>query len=118
MEEEAGFSEIEGAADSATLVFPSSSDSQCFMLLFLHTGLSSCSLKLALVEVMCYNYPLFHSHLLAIIDVVLVLCCQVQSNRHEAHYYDFHIVYSASYRVPVLYFRAYCSGMCFSLSLC
>ncbi|KAJ6880670.1 hypothetical protein NC652_033874 [Populus alba x Populus x berolinensis] len=57
VEEEAGFSEIEGAADSATLV---------------------------------------------------------QSNRHEAHYYDFHIVYSASYRVPVLYFRAYCSVMSMS----
>ncbi|CAK7349219.1 unnamed protein product [Dovyalis caffra] len=52
MEEETGFSEIEGAADNATLV---------------------------------------------------------QSNCHEVHYYDFHIVYSASYRVPVLYFRAYCS---------
>ncbi|KAF9669700.1 hypothetical protein SADUNF_Sadunf14G0134500 [Salix dunnii] len=33
----------------------------------------------------------------------------VQSKHHEAHYYDFHIVYSSSYRVPVLYFRAYCS---------
>jgi hypothetical protein len=30
---------------------------------------------------------------------------------NEAHYYDFHIVYSASYKVPVLYFRGYCSGM-------
>ncbi|KAL8549153.1 hypothetical protein ACS0TY_008132 [Phlomoides rotata] len=25
------------------------------------------------------------------------------------HRYDFHVVYSASYRVPVLYFRAYCN---------
>lgn len=25
----------------------------------------------------------------------------------EVHYYDFHIVYSSSYRVPVLYFRGY-----------
>uniref|UniRef100_A0A6N2MBR5 Ubiquitin-like-conjugating enzyme ATG10 n=1 Tax=Salix viminalis TaxID=40686 RepID=A0A6N2MBR5_SALVM len=33
----------------------------------------------------------------------------VQSKHHEAHYYDFHIVYSSSFRVPVLYFRAYCS---------
>ncbi|GAV76526.1 Autophagy_act_C domain-containing protein [Cephalotus follicularis] len=33
----------------------------------------------------------------------------VQSSHHEVHYYDFHIVYNASYRVPVLYFRAYCS---------
>ncbi|KAL1211977.1 Ubiquitin-like-conjugating enzyme ATG10 [Cardamine amara subsp. amara] len=34
----------------------------------------------------------------------------VQPLDNEAHYYDFHIVYSASYRVPVLYFRGYCSG--------
>ncbi|KAK4482998.1 hypothetical protein RD792_010173, partial [Penstemon davidsonii] len=27
----------------------------------------------------------------------------------EEHFYDFHVVYSASYKVPVLYFRAYCS---------
>ncbi|GFY99453.1 autophagocytosis-associated family protein [Actinidia rufa] len=33
----------------------------------------------------------------------------VQSCGHETHCYDFHIVYSSSYRVPVLYFRAYCS---------
>ncbi|KAK9281280.1 hypothetical protein L1049_004177 [Liquidambar formosana] len=33
----------------------------------------------------------------------------VQSYSHEVHCYDFHIVYSTSYRVPVLYFRAYCS---------
>lgn len=32
----------------------------------------------------------------------------VQSSDDEAHYYDFHIVYSNSYRVPVLYFRGYC----------
>ncbi|KAM6591827.1 ubiquitin-like-conjugating enzyme ATG10 [Cannabis sativa] len=33
----------------------------------------------------------------------------VESNNGVGvHYYDFHIVYSASYRVPVLYFRAYC----------
>lgn len=32
----------------------------------------------------------------------------VQSSDGEAHYYDFHIVYSNSYRVPVLYFRGYC----------
>ncbi|KAJ7950589.1 ubiquitin-like-conjugating enzyme ATG10 [Quillaja saponaria] len=31
----------------------------------------------------------------------------VQNDFHEVHHYDFHIVYSASYRVPVLYFRAY-----------
>ncbi|KAL8146730.1 ubiquitin-like-conjugating enzyme ATG10 [Apium graveolens] len=32
----------------------------------------------------------------------------VQSSDGEAHYFDFHIVYSNSYRVPVLYFRGYC----------
>ncbi|XP_050204319.1 ubiquitin-like-conjugating enzyme ATG10 isoform X5 [Mercurialis annua] len=32
----------------------------------------------------------------------------VHSN-NQLHYYDFHIVYSASYRVPVFYFRGYCS---------
>lgn len=31
------------------------------------------------------------------------------SDHQEVHYYDFHIVYCASYSVPVLYFRAYCS---------
>jgi ubiquitin-like-conjugating enzyme ATG10 len=35
----------------------------------------------------------------------------VPTMENEAHYYDFHIVYSASYKVPVLYFRGYCSGM-------
>ncbi|KAJ4730374.1 ubiquitin-like-conjugating enzyme ATG10 [Melia azedarach] len=34
----------------------------------------------------------------------------VPSGDGEVHYYDFHVVYSASYRVPVLYFRAYCSS--------
>lgn len=30
---------------------------------------------------------------------------------HEVHYYDFHIVYNNSYRIPVLYFRGYhCDG--------
>ncbi|KAI4354099.1 hypothetical protein L6164_002998 [Bauhinia variegata] len=33
------------------------------------------------------------------------LVCSEQP--HEVIHYDFHIVYSASYRVPVLYFRAY-----------
>ncbi|KAK6238776.1 hypothetical protein QUC31_004245 [Theobroma cacao] len=33
----------------------------------------------------------------------------VQSNHHELHYCDFHIVYSYTFRVPVLYLRAYCS---------
>ncbi|THG14419.1 ubiquitin-like-conjugating enzyme ATG10 isoform X5 [Camellia sinensis] len=31
----------------------------------------------------------------------------VRSYDHEVHRYDFHIVYSSSYKVPVLYFRAY-----------
>ncbi|VVA96824.1 unnamed protein product [Arabis nemorensis] len=34
----------------------------------------------------------------------------VQNVENEAHFYDFHIVYSASYGVPVLYFRGYCSS--------
>ncbi|XP_077226601.1 ubiquitin-like-conjugating enzyme ATG10 isoform X2 [Tasmannia lanceolata] len=35
----------------------------------------------------------------------------VQSHDQEAHIYDFHIVYSPSYRVPVLYCRGYrCDG--------
>ncbi|XWS75977.1 hypothetical protein CRYUN_Cryun01aG0137600 [Craigia yunnanensis] len=33
----------------------------------------------------------------------------VQSNHHELHYYDFHIVYSNTFRIPVLYLRAYSS---------
>ncbi|KAK3031840.1 hypothetical protein RJ639_035977 [Escallonia herrerae] len=33
----------------------------------------------------------------------------VRSYGHEVHFYDFHVVYNSSYRVPVLYFRAYCS---------
>ncbi|KAK3011534.1 hypothetical protein RJ639_011574 [Escallonia herrerae] len=33
----------------------------------------------------------------------------VLSYGHEVHFYDFHVVYNSSYRVPMLYFRAYCS---------
>ncbi|KAF3583503.1 hypothetical protein F2Q69_00032215 [Brassica cretica] len=33
----------------------------------------------------------------------------VQNVEDEAHYYDYHIVYSASYMVPMLYFRGYSS---------
>lgn len=33
----------------------------------------------------------------------------VQPERHERCHYDFHVVYSLSYGVPVLYFRAYSS---------
>ncbi|KAH9745658.1 ubiquitin-like-conjugating enzyme ATG10 [Citrus sinensis] len=35
---------------------------------------------------------------------------EVQNYDCDKHYYDFHVIYNASYRVPVLYFRAYCSG--------
>ncbi|KAI3418603.1 Autophagy_act_C domain-containing protein [Psidium guajava] len=31
----------------------------------------------------------------------------VQSSRDNVRYYDFHVIYDYSYRVPVLYFRAY-----------
>nr|GMD64276.1 ubiquitin-like-conjugating enzyme ATG10 [Ipomoea batatas] len=34
---------------------------------------------------------------------------KVQQHKHERCHYDFHVVYSLSYRVPVLYFRAYWS---------
>ncbi|KAL3358858.1 hypothetical protein AABB24_015774 [Solanum stoloniferum] len=33
----------------------------------------------------------------------------VQKDSKERHHYDFHVIYSSSFRVPVLYFRAYCS---------
>ncbi|XP_059305070.1 ubiquitin-like-conjugating enzyme ATG10 [Lycium ferocissimum] len=33
----------------------------------------------------------------------------VQKGGKERHHYDFHVIYSSSFRVPVLYFRAYCS---------
>ncbi|KAL8261947.1 hypothetical protein R6Q59_026001 [Mikania micrantha] len=33
----------------------------------------------------------------------------VQSSGDDGHWYDFHVVLSSSYNVPVLYFRAYCS---------
>lgn len=34
----------------------------------------------------------------------------VQQDADEVHYYDFHIVYSNAYKIPVLYFRGYNSG--------
>ncbi|XP_022848936.1 ubiquitin-like-conjugating enzyme ATG10 isoform X3 [Olea europaea var. sylvestris] len=40
-------------------------------------------------------------------NVILPGFDQVQDYCREVNHYDFHIVYSASYRVPVLYFRAY-----------
>ncbi|KAM0044535.1 hypothetical protein Hdeb2414_s0010g00354481 [Helianthus debilis subsp. tardiflorus] len=41
----------------------------------------------------------------------------VPSTSDDGHWYDFHIVYSSSYSVPVLYFRAHSSGMSISTSL-
>lgn len=40
-----------------------------------------------------------------------LLVAKVQNVEDEAHYYDYHIIYSASYMVPMLYFRGYSSGM-------
>ncbi|EOA32931.1 hypothetical protein CARUB_v10016257mg [Capsella rubella] len=40
---------------------------------------------------------------------IILSSLEVQNQENEAHYYDFHLVYSASYKVPVLYFRGYCS---------
>ncbi|KAL6652461.1 hypothetical protein ACP70R_011386 [Stipagrostis hirtigluma subsp. patula] len=34
----------------------------------------------------------------------------VQSSSDDAHVYDFHVVYSYSYKVPVLYFQSYLTG--------
>ncbi|OIT32125.1 PREDICTED: ubiquitin-like-conjugating enzyme ATG10 [Nicotiana attenuata] len=42
-------------------------------------------------------------------DVFTDTAILVQKHSQERHHYDFHIVYSSSFRVPVLYFRAYCS---------
>ncbi|KAK4270108.1 hypothetical protein QN277_023187 [Acacia crassicarpa] len=40
-----------------------------------------------------------------------------ESDYQEINHYDFHVVYSASYKVPVLYFRAYhCDGQPLLLS--
>ncbi|KAL3328214.1 hypothetical protein AABB24_035713, partial [Solanum stoloniferum] len=33
----------------------------------------------------------------------------VLKDSKERHHYDFHVIYSSSFRVPVLYFRAYCN---------
>jgi len=38
---------------------------------------------------------------------------QVQSCSDNVHVYDFHVVYSYSYKVPVLYFQGHRSGMHF-----
>ncbi|CAN4086104.1 unnamed protein product [Withania somnifera] len=42
-------------------------------------------------------------------DVVNDTAILVQKDSKERYHYDFHVVYSPSFRVPVLYFRAYCS---------
>jgi hypothetical protein len=39
---------------------------------------------------------------------------QDQSSSDDAHVYDFHVVYSHSYRVPVLYFQGHHSSMQFN----
>ncbi|KAK2965803.1 hypothetical protein RJ640_025312, partial [Escallonia rubra] len=57
---------------------------------------------------MSVQIMLFCKYTIILISFMLNLC-KVQSYGHEVHFYDFHIVYNSSYRVPVLYFRAYCS---------
>ncbi|KAL0436668.1 UNVERIFIED_CONTAM: Ubiquitin-like-conjugating enzyme ATG10 [Sesamum radiatum] len=42
-------------------------------------------------------------------DELIDAAVLIQNDGAGAHHYDFHVVYSASYRVPVLYFRACCS---------
>ncbi|XP_044968765.1 uncharacterized protein LOC123428616 [Hordeum vulgare subsp. vulgare] len=42
---------------------------------------------------------------------MISISLQVQSSRDNVHVYDFHIVYSFSYKVPVLYFQGLQSGM-------
>ncbi|PIN17482.1 hypothetical protein CDL12_09860 [Handroanthus impetiginosus] len=39
------------------------------------------------------------------VDTAVVVC----NDGPGEHHFDFHVVYSASYRVPVLYFHAYCN---------
>ncbi|KAJ9697537.1 hypothetical protein PVL29_009385 [Vitis rotundifolia] len=46
---------------------------------------------------------------LSLENMCILRSCEVQSYSHDVRYFDFHIVYSASYRVPVLYFRTYSS---------
>ncbi|MFS7948320.1 hypothetical protein Hanom_Chr06g00558571 [Helianthus anomalus] len=38
------------------------------------------------------------------------------STGDDGHFYDFHIVYSSSYNVPMLYFRVHSSGISISTS--
>lgn len=53
-------------------------------------------------------------HLLIVFELYMVKHChdfswKVQKDGKERHHYDFHVIYSSSFKVPVLYFRAYCS---------
>lgn len=41
----------------------------------------------------------------------MVHSLQVESSSDNVHVYDFHVVYSFSYKVPVLYFRGYHTSM-------
>ena len=45
------------------------------------------------------------------IYILFLSICKVERSDPQVCYYDFHIVYSDSYRVPVLYFRGYYIGM-------
>ncbi|GMP48715.1 hypothetical protein CsSME_00015976 [Camellia sinensis var. sinensis] len=59
----------------------------------------------------CLKCPWIAAHeaegYLSLENVFLPRSGEVRSYDHEVHRYDFHIVYSSSYKVPVLYFRAY-----------
>ncbi|XP_006350430.1 ubiquitin-like-conjugating enzyme ATG10 isoform X2 [Solanum tuberosum] len=46
---------------------------------------------------------------LSLENMILHRTTEVQKDSKERHHYDFHVIYSSSFRVPVLYFRAYCS---------
>lgn len=61
-------------------------------------------LLVLLMEFVLFLYPLTRFR-------YLIFICKVESSSREVHFFDFHIVYSATYRVPVLYFRAYSIGM-------
>ncbi|XP_031497211.1 ubiquitin-like-conjugating enzyme ATG10 isoform X2 [Nymphaea colorata] len=49
-------------------------------------------------------------NLFALLSLLMALKCKVLDCDTETHLYDFHIIYSASYRVPILYFRGYNIG--------
>ncbi|KAK4375012.1 hypothetical protein RND71_005689 [Anisodus tanguticus] len=52
--------------------------------------------------------PVFISYL-SMVEHCHDFALKIQKDGHERHHYDFHIIYSSSFRAPVLYFRAYCS---------